>query len=326
MIQENVLKIGKYTIRHGLVLAPLAGISDSVFRTICRSYGAELVFSEMVSAEGIRRKMRRTLSYLEFTDRERPIALQLFGSNGERLSEAAQVVEQEYGPDLIDINLGCPVRKVTKTGAGAALLRDKKKLAATVASVVAAVRTPVSAKMRLGWKEDHSVEIARILSDSGIRILTVHARIAQNGFGTSADWDVFEAIRNKVPIPVIANGDIRSPEDAAYLIREVGMCGVMIGRAAIGRPWIFSHMREYLTTGNTRVVPGPREQLQFLLNHMELMEEQWGRERAIGRMKKQIPYYLKGIPGAKHHIHTLLSLKSFDGIRIEILRIAEQFE
>ncbi len=321
-----MLKIGRYEARHGLVLAPLAGISDSIFRSICKSWGAELVFSEMVSAEGIRRKMKRTLSYLSFTDGERPLAVQIFGSNGESLSHAARILEEEYKPDIIDINLGCSVKKVTRIGAGAALLRDRKKLAGVVSRVVAAVDTPVSAKIRLGWRDDHSVEIARILSDCGIRLLTVHARVAKDGYDTRANWDAFAPIREKISIPLIANGDITRPEDAAYLLREIGMSAVMIGRGAIGRPWIFSHMREYFTKGVTPSVPGPGEQLGFLLKHMDLLQKQRGAQRATGRIKKLIPYYLKGEPDGRKRIHTLLSLKSFDEIQSAIQMITAEYQ
>jgi nifR3 family TIM-barrel protein len=322
---KDMPKIGTCDVEHGLVLAPLAGISDTTFRSICKSYGAELVFSEMVSAEGIRRKMRRTLSYLAFSDAERPIALQIFGSNAESLVEAAQILEQEYKPDIIDINLGCPVRKVTKIGAGAALLRDRKKLGEIVSRVVEGVTTPVSAKIRLGWKDNHSVEIAQVLSDCGIRFLTVHARIARSGFGTRANWDAFAPIRKKLSIPIIANGDIDHPENAAYLLKEVGMDAVMIGRGAIGRPWIFSHMREYLTKGLTLSLPGPGKQLASLLTHMDLLEKQWGAQKASGRIKKHIPYYLKSIPGGRKLVHTLLSFKSLDELRSSIEQFAAEF-
>jgi nifR3 family TIM-barrel protein len=318
-------KIATCEIEHGLILAPLAGISDTTFRSMCKSFGAEMVFSEMVSAEGIRRKMKRTLSYLEFTDAERPIALQIFGSDAESLSEAAQILEQEYKPDIIDINLGCPVRKVTKIGAGAALLRDRKKLEELVSRVVAAVATPVSAKIRLGWKEDQSIEIAQVLSDCGIRFLTVHARIARTGFSTRANWDAFIPIRKKLSIPVIANGDIHDPEDAAYLLKELGMTAVMIGRGAIGRPWIFSHMRAYITKDILLSLPGPGRQLELLITHLDLLEKRCGAQRAVGRIKKHIPYYVKSIPGGRKLSHTLLSLKSFDELRSCVERVASDF-
>jgi tRNA-dihydrouridine synthase B len=321
-----MFEIGTLSVKHGLVLAPLAGISDPVFRTICISCGAEMVFTEMVSAEGVRRRMKRTLSYLDFGREEHPIAVQIFGSDGDCLSEAAQIVEDEHRPDVIDINLGCPVRKVTRTGAGAALLKDRRRLGAIVSRVVSAVHTPVSAKIRLGWKENHSLEIAQTLTDCGIHLLTVHARTARSGFDAKADWDAFEPIRERISIPLIANGDITDPEDVAYLLKEVGVAGVMIGRGAIGRPWIFTHMRDYLIKGTAHPLPGAREQFEFLLDHMDIMERRYGAVRAVGRMKKHIPYYLKGIAGRKKRIHVLLTSKTFDELRKRTRQIAAEFQ
>lgn len=269
--------------------------------------------------------MKRTLAYLAFSEQERPIALQLFGSNAESMAEAAQFLEEVHIPDVIDINLGCPVRKVTRTGAGAALLADTLRLSRVVSGVVEAVSVPVSAKIRLGWTTDRSVEIARMLSDCGVRFITVHARMASDGFGARADWDAFARIRQAISIPIIANGDIGRPEDAAYLLRKVGVSAVMIGRGAIGRPWIFSHMREYFTKGVVPPPPGPDKQVISLLKHLDLLERELGRERALRRIKKHIPYYLKSIPGGKHHAHALLSLKSFDEMRCMMLETAAHF-
>jgi tRNA-dihydrouridine synthase B len=313
-----MLKIGQYVATHGLVLAPLAGISDSSFRRLCSSCGAELVFSEMVSAEGIKRKMKRSIAYLRFLDEERPIGLQIFGSNEESLVSAARIIDQEFGPDVIDINLGCPVRKVIKTGAGAALLKDEKRLARIVSLICSAVRTPVSAKIRLGWDSDRSVEIARILEGSGISFLTIHARIAREGYDTRAHWDIFDSILNKISIPVIANGDIRSPEDTAHLLKDLGVHAVMIGRGALGKPWIFSRMQQYLATGDYADDPAPGEQLGFLLKQLGMMEEIWGARRSARRIKKQIPYYFRGVPEGKRYVRELLVLEDFDEIRDKI--------
>ncbi len=317
-----MLKIAQHTIAHGLVLAPLAGISDAVFRSLCKSCGAEFVFSEMVSAEGVRRRMKRTLSYLEFGEEERPIALQIFGYDVESLCGAARVLERDYHPDVIDINLGCPVRKVTKTGAGAAMLKDSKRLSQTISSICRVVKTPVSAKMRIGWDCNQACELARMLEESGVCFLTVHARNAKEGYDTKAHWDVFASLCKNISIPIIANGDIRTPEDAGFLLNEIGVSAVMIGRGAIGRPWIFRHMQEYLTGGTYPAPPSFRKRLHFLITQMDLMEKRWGASRVTGRIKKQIPYYLKGMRAARQHVHALLSMDSFDGMRAEVVKIA----
>lgn len=307
-----MLKIGKIELRNGLILAPLSGISDSSFRRVCKSFGAEFVFSEMVSAEGLKRRVRRSIEYLNFKDEERPIGIQIFGSDPQSMKEAARIVERDFCPDVIDINLGCPVKKVTKTGAGAALLKDVKKLKETVNGIVSSVNIPVSAKIRLGWDCDNSIEVSKILEECGISFLTVHSRRAMDGCGRKADWSVFSRIKKNVSIPIVANGDIVSPEDAAYLLKEIGVDAVMVGRGAIGNPWIFEAMKNFIEKGRLKKEPTSTERIKVLLKQIKMMKETIGEEKTVRRIKKQIVYYLKHIPQTKHQKQKILTTKKLN--------------
>lgn len=306
------MKIGKIELRHGLILAPLSGISDSSFRRVCKSFGAEFVFSEMVSAEGLKRRVRRSIEYLNFKDEERPIGIQIFGSDPRSMKGAAKIVERDFCPDVIDINLGCPVKKVTKTGAGAALLKDFKKLKEIVNGIVSSVNIPVSAKIRLGWDCDNSIEVSRILEECGISFLTVHSRRAKDGYSKKADWSVFSRIKKNVSIPLVANGDIVSPEDAAYLLKEIGVDAVMVGRGAIGNPWIFEAMKDFIEKDRLKKEPTSTERIEVLLKQIKMMKETIGEEKTVRRIKKQIVYYLKHIPQAKHQKQKILTTKKLN--------------
>ena len=305
-----MLKFGNSELPYGLIQAPLAGISDSSFRRVCKSFGAELVFSAMVSSEGIWRQMKKSLAYLNFVDEERPIGIQIFGSNPESMRKAASVIERDFHPDVIDINAGCPVRKVVKTGAGAALLKDLRLLERIIDGVVSSVNIPVSVKIRIGWDKDESVEISKILEGSGIQFLTVHARRAKDDYIKKADWSIFERIKSNVSIPLVANGDITSPQDAAYLLNEVGVDGVMIGRGAIGNPWIFDMMKEFIEEGKLKNKPTLCERIYVLLKQIEMMKRTIGEDKTVKRVKKQIVYWLKEFPGVKTKRSEILASKS----------------
>lgn len=309
-----MIRIGNTELRYGLALAPLSGITDSSFRRICKSFGAELVFSEMVSSEGIKRRMRKSLEYLYFTDTERPIGIQIFGSKSGSMAEAARIIDEDFHPDVIDINLGCPVKKVIKTGAGAALLKDLRRLEKLVNGVVKSVSIPVSAKIRLGWHNDNSLEVSKLLEGCGITFLTVHSRKAIDGYGIKADWSVYEKIKRNISIPLIANGDIVKPEDAAYLLNEIGVDGVMIGRGALGKPWVFETMKDFIENGRLRKEPTIDEKMKLLLEQIELMEDRIGEARTVKRIKKQIQYYLRGIQNVKMIKQEILATKRLKGM------------
>src|SRR5437588_3206947 len=237
--------------RFPLYLAPMAGVSDKIFRQFCKERGADVLVTECVSAEGVFRRNERTREYLDFDECERPIGVQLFGGNAEHMAEAAKQVVDWVRPDFIDLNFGCPVNKVVAKNGGSALLKDCPTLAAVAKAVVGAVAPlPVTAKIRIGWDADsiNATRIARVLVNAGIAAITVHGRTRAQGYAGAADWNVIGEVAAAVPVPVIGNGDLSSAADVAKRRRETGISGAMIGRAAMSAPWIFSQTKHYLAT------------------------------------------------------------------------------
>src|SRR5438128_2615524 len=242
-----------------LYLAPMAGVSDKIFRQLCKEYGADVLTTEFVSAEGVFRRNQRTRQYLDFDEVERPIGVQLFGGHAEHMAEAARQVLDWVRPDFIDLNFGCPVNKVVAKNGGSALLKDCSTLSSVAAAVVGAVDPlPVTAKIRIGWDADsvNAVRVARILVDAGIAAITVHGRTRAQGYSGAADWNVIGEVAAAVPVPVIGNGDLSSAADVAKRRRETGISGAMIGRAAMTAPWIFREVKSYLATGEMVDPPG----------------------------------------------------------------------
>src|ERR1700680_2136843 len=235
-----------------LYLAPMAGVSDKIFRPICKEYGADVLTTEFVSAEGIFRRNERTQEYLDFDEIERPLGVQLFGGDAGHMAEAAKQVVDWVRPDFIDLNFGCPVNKVVAKNGGSALLKDCPTLSGVAGAVVKAVAPlPVTAKIRIGWDADsiNAVRVARLLVDLGITAITVHGRTRAQGYSGAADWNVIGEVAAAVPVPVIGNGDPSGPADVAKRQREAAISGAMIGRAAMSSPWIFSQTKTYLSTG-----------------------------------------------------------------------------
>src|SRR3984893_3857573 len=236
-----------------LYLAPMAGVTDQVFRQICKDYGADVLVTEFVSAEGVFRRNERTREYLDFDERERPLGVQLFGADAAHMAEAAKQVVDWVAPDFIDLNFGCPVNKVVAKNGGSALLKDCPTMSGVAGAVVKAVPpVPVTAKIRIGWDADsiNAVRVARILVDQGITALTVHGRTRAQGYSGAADWAVIGEVASAVPIPVIGNGDLSSGADVAKRRGETGIAGAMIGRAAMSAPWIFRDTKSYFATGS----------------------------------------------------------------------------
>src|SRR3954462_9245234 len=272
-----------------LYLAPMAGVSDKIFRQLCKERGADVLVTEFVSAEGVFRRNERTREYLDFDECERPLGVQLFGGHAEHMAEAARHVIDWVRPDFIDLNFGCPVNKVVAKNGGSALLKDCPTLAAVASAVVrAAAPVPVTAKIRIGW-DDNSINapsVARILEDIGIAAIAVHGRTRAQGYSGAADWDVIGEVAAAVGVPVIGNGDVASAADVAQRRRQTRIAGVMIGRAAMSAPWIFHQIKHEIATGEPLPPPELPERWCIIQRHCELAVEEWqNEENAIRSMR-----------------------------------------
>ena len=321
--------------RFPLYLAPMAGVSDKIFRQLCKEYGADVLTTEFVSAEGIFRRNERTREYLDFDEIERPIGVQLFGANAQHMAEAAKQVVDWVRPDFVDLNFGCPVNKVVCKNGGSALLKDCPTLANVASEVVRTISPmPVTAKIRIGWDADsvNAVCVARILADAGIAALTVHGRTRAQGYSGSADWNVIGEVAVAVPIPVIGNGDLSRAADIARRRSETGIAGVMIGRAAMSAPWIFRETKGYLTAGEIFDPPGLDERWKLILRHCELIVREWGAEEpAIRSMRARLMAYSKSMPEAKRlrekfsQVSTLTEVEAIaeDNLSIQFTEPAE---
>jgi tRNA-dihydrouridine synthase B len=286
-----------------LFLAPMAGVTNTVFRRLCKNLGADVLTTEFVSAEGILHRNERTRRYLEFQPDERPLGVQLFGADPARLAEAVRAVIDWVGPDFIDLNFGCPVNKVVARNGGSALLKDCPLLQKVAAAVVASAGpVPVTAKIRIGWdsRSINALQTARILEQEGISRLAVHGRTKEQGYTGRADWNVIAGVAAAVRIPVIGNGDVDSAAAALARWRESGVAGLMIGRAAMAHPWIFREIRLALAGAGPQPEVPLREKWEFILRHAELEIEWWeGREEmAMKSMRSRLMAYTRGLPNA----------------------------
>jgi nifR3 family TIM-barrel protein len=289
--------------RFPVYLAPMAGVTDSLFRGYCKQYGADVVVTEFVSAEGIFRKNSRTLEYLDFGESERPLGVQLFGADPEHLARAAQMVLEWKRPDFIDLNFGCPVNKVVARNGGSALLRDCPLLERVSRAVVRAVAPhPVTAKIRIGWDKSsiNAVQTARILEDCGVQALAVHGRTKDQGYSGEADWEVIGAVVAAVGIPVVGNGDLASAQDVARRRRDSGVAGVMLGRSAMSAPWVFGSIRHYLDAGELLPEPRLEEQWGHILRHCREASARSGAEGITMQfMRSRLMAYSRGMPEAR---------------------------
>lgn len=286
-----------------LYLAPMAGVTDRIFRGLCKGLGADVMVTEFVSAEGIFRKNARTMEYLDFAPAERPVGIQLFGADPAHLGEAARMVRDSVQPDFLDLNFGCPVPKVVGRNGGSALLKDLPLLERVARAVVqAAAPCPVTAKMRIGWSREtvNALETAKILEDAGVQALAVHGRTKDMGYGGEADWTVIDAVARSVRIPVVGNGDIRSARDAARRKAETAVAGLMIGRGAMSSPWIFREVKTFLKTGTVPPPPPLAERWALIRRHCALAAAERGAERpAFHSMRARLMAYCHGMPCAK---------------------------
>jgi len=309
-----MLKIGSLPLDNWLIMAPMAGITSLPFRLIVKRLGAGLVTTEMVSAVGLDLGQKRTLEYLKSRPDEKPLAVQIFGSNPCVMARAARIV-MDSGADLIDINMGCPVKKVVKTGAGASLLRDPIKIAEIVSAVRQASSVPISVKIRAGWSRDRPVacEIAKVVEDCGADAVTVHPRFASDSFSGQADWALIGEVKTKVAIPVIGNGDVFEPLQAIEMRKKTGCDGVMIGRGAVKNPWIFRQILS-LSKGLPVQKPDLNERRSFILEHFNLLVEQFGETKSARIMRGLLLRYTKGLPFSGRFRETINEIHDFESL------------
>ncbi|MFN9027682.1 MAG: tRNA dihydrouridine synthase DusB [Akkermansiaceae bacterium] len=308
-----------------LYLAPMAGVTDLIFRRICKEMGAEVMVTEFVSAEGIMQADDRTRKYTEFDEGQRPVGVQLFGADGERMGEAARkIIDKGLAgriPDFIDINFGCPVNKVVSRNGGSSLLRDCPLLASVALGVAKAVGhdVPVTAKIRIGWDADsvNAVEVAKTLEDCGMQAIAVHGRTRAQGYSGEADWETIDAVARAVNVPVIGNGDIACGEDLAKRKRQTAVSGVMIGRAAMQHPWVFREAKHFLETGKVMEAVPLEERWALILRHCRMAVEsnRYGNERqTLTAMRGRLMAYCKGFPGAKELRQKLCQVDSVSAV------------
>ena len=323
-VEVKPFSIAGVTMDSPFVLAPLAGVSDSPFRRLAREQGASAVYTEMVSSDGLVRGSEATMEYCAFDPSERPIGIQLFGSDPATMADAARVLSDlppERRPDLIDINMGCPVRKVVNRCAGAALLQDVPRIASIVEAMSAATDLPVTAKVRLGWDGNsrNVVEVCRVLEAAGAKAVAIHARTRAEKFEGHAHWDMIGEAKAAIGIPVIGNGDVRTPEDAVRMLRITGCDGVMLGRAAFGDPWVFRRIRALLEHGTELPPPTAAERLEAGIRHLGMMVEAVGPDQAAREMRKHVAWYVKGLPNS-HRVREQINHTRGADAMAELLR------
>lgn len=317
-------KIKNVEINGKIVVAPMAGISNMTFRRICKSMGASLVVAEMVSDKAITYGNEKTFELLRMNDDERPISQQIFGSDVKSFVEAAKIVEEKMKPDIIDINMGCPVPKVAvKNQAGSALLKNPEKVGEIIKAVVGAVNVPVTVKIRSGWDQSsiNAVEIAKIAEANGASAITVHARTRAQGYAGKADWNIIKEVVNAVDIPVIGNGDVVSCYDAKKMLDETGCNAVMIGRGLLGNPWLIKECVEYLESGKLPEVIDYNEKIDMMEYHLNKLCEDKTEKQAVLEIRNHLLNYLKGLPENKEVKNQVCRCKS----RLEIIKILENY-
>ena len=293
------MKIGNLELENNVFLAPMAGVTDLPFRILCKEMGCGLVYSEMVSAKGILYDNKNTTELLEIDPKERPVAVQLFGSDPEILGAMAKKIEQ-YPIDIIDVNMGCPAPKIVKNGEGSCLMKTPELVGRIVKSLVESQSKPVTIKFRKGFDDDHvtAVEIAKIAEATGASAVAGHGRTREQYYSGKADWDIIKQVKEAVNIPVIGNGDVFTPQDAKNLLEHTGCDAIMVGRGAQGNPWIFKRILHYLQTGELLPEPTAEERVEKALRHAQMLIDYKGEYIGVREMRKHMAWYMKGMPGA----------------------------
>lgn len=311
-----------------LLLAPMEDVSDPPFRAVCKAHGADLMYTEFISSEGLIRDAIKSRQKLDIFDYERPIGIQLFGGDEDAMVMAAKIVEAT-GPDLVDINYGCPVKKVVCKGAGAGILKDVPKMVALTKAVVEAVKIPVTVKTRLGWDEStkNIEEVAERLQDVGIKALAIHGRTRTQMYKGEADWTLIAKVKNnpRIQIPIFGNGDIDSPEKALLYKNRYGVDGIMIGRAAIGNPWIFNQIKHYFKTGTHLDLPPIEERVAVCRSHLVYAIRWKGPVLGILEMRPHYANYLKGLPHIREYRSELVHADSVEAIEEIFARMIEAY-
>ena len=310
-------KIGNVEIKNQVVLAPMAGISNTAYRQIIKEMGAGLIFAEMVSDKALVYGSEKTFDLLKMSDMERPIAQQIFGSDVDSFVKAAKLVEDKMHPDIIDINMGCPVPKVAiKSQAGSALLKNPDKIKEIVSAVVKAVSVPVTVKIRSGWDANsvNAVEVAKVIEEAGASAITVHGRTRAQGYSGNADWNIIKQVKEMVSIPVIGNGDVTSAEKAKEMLDFTRCDAVMIGRGVLGNPWLIKECVSYLESGIIPPKPSAREKIEMLKRHYQLLVDSTSEKQAILEIRTHALWYIKGMPKSAYIKNEICKTKNSEDL------------
>ncbi len=318
------VKIGNVEIEQTAILAPMASVSDKAYRYICKKYGVPYMVSEMVSSKGMHYNDRKTRELLSIDDFERPMGVQIFGDNPEYMAEAAKKC-MEFSPNIIDINMGCPVPKVAGNGAGSSLMKTPELAGEIVKSVVSSVDIPVTVKIRKGWDDENvnAVEFSKMLEANGASAICIHGRTRKQMYKPPVDWEIIKSIKQAISIPVIGSGDVTSPEDVVKMYKETGCDLVMIGRGSYGNPWIFLQVKEYMETGEIKTLPTVEERLSVMVEHIKLLCKFKGENIGIKQARKHSSWYIKGMKNSALFRGECGKLERLDDINILKNKILE---